>query len=306
MSTRPTLRRNLALIGGISIFALASFAPSGFAQNAVDQSALARFAVANAASRQVIDYRVIDQALGSLVVADGDKSEIRFEALKGDGERALGELVSGFASVDPAELNANEQLAYWLNLRAVLVLRASAQAYPGRGVDKLIQPGSPFFTNKVVTVSGVPLSIGDIDTIITKRAAANPNVVYGLVLPVREAPAFPSIAYRGNTVMVALEDAARNFINRSGTVRAKADTVQVPRFLINHRHYLGADDAALIGHIRGLASAKLGQKLATATKLASDERVTFNYFIERSFADRGPAAGTFGGGGAGEGRGGGS
>lgn len=296
MSTRPTLRRQLALIGGISMFAFAALAPAGFAQSAVDQSALARFDMANMASRQVIDYRVIDQALGSLVVADGDKSEIRFEALKGDGERALSELVSGFSSIDPTELNANEQLAYWLNLRAILVLRASAQAYPGRGVDKLIQPGSPFFTTKAVTVSGVPLSIGDIDEILSKRAAANPNVIYGLVLPVREAPSFPSIAYRGNTVVTALNDAARSFINRSGTVRTKADTVQVPRFLINHRHYLGEDDAALIGHIRGLASAKLGQKLATATKLASDERVSFNYFIERSFADRGPAAGTFGGG----------
>ncbi|MBA3836277.1 MAG: DUF547 domain-containing protein [Sphingomonas sp.] len=296
MSTRPTLRRQLALIGGISMFAFAALAPAGFAQSAVDQSALARFDMANMASRQVIDYRVIDQALGSLVVADGDKSEIRFEALKGDGERALSELVSGFSSIDPTELNANEQLAYWLNLRAILVLRASAQAYPGRGVDKLIQPGSPFFTTKAVTVSGVPLSIGDIDAIITKRAAANPNVIYGLVLPVREAPSFPSIAYRGNTVVTALDDAARSFINRSGTVRTKADTVQVPRFLINHRHYLGEDDAALIGHIRGLASAKLSQKLATATKLASDERVSFNYFIERSFADRGPGAGSFGGG----------
>ena len=296
MSTRFTLRRNFALIGGISLLALGALAPSGFAQIAPDRSALTRFDVVDPASRQVIDYRVIDQALGSLVVADGDKSDIRFDVIKGDGERALGSLVEGFASVDPAELSADEQLAYWLNLRAILVLRAAAQGYPGRGVDNLLQPGSPFFTNKLVKVSGVDLSIGDIDAILAKRAATNPKVVYGLVLPVREAPAFPTVAYRGATVQGELDRAARAFINRSGTVRAKADTVQVPRFLINHRHWLGEDDAALIGHIRALASPKLGQKLSAATRLATDDRVSYNYFIERSFADRGPAAGTFGGG----------
>ncbi len=298
MKSPSSLRRSITVICGASLLALGALATTGIAQVAADQSALARFETSNPQSTQVIEYRVIDTVLDSLVIASGGTSEVRYDAIKGDGERVLTQLVSGFATIDPATLNADEQLAYWLNLRALLVLRSAAQAFPGGKPETLLQPGSSFYTTKGVKISGVDLSIADIDAIVLKRAAANPNVVYGLVLPVREAPAFPRKAFRGATVNAMLDAAARAFINRSGAVKADADNAKVPQFLIMHRDRLGGNDAALLTHIRGLAAPKLGQKLGGATRLSGDPRLSLNVFADRSFADR-PVSGGFGGGGGG-------
>ncbi|MBY0285324.1 MAG: DUF547 domain-containing protein [Sphingomonas sp.] len=282
-----------------TLLALGALATTSFAEVVADQARLARFETSNPQSNQTIEYKVIDSALDSLVISSGSTTEVRYDAIKGDGERILTQLVSGFATVDPTTLNADEQLAYWLNLRALLVLRSAAQAFPAAKPDTLLAPGSTFFTTKGVRVAGVDLSIADIDAIVLKRAAANPNVVYGLVLPVRESPAFPRKAYRGATVNASLDAAARAFINRSGAVKADADTAKVPQFLISHRDRLGGDDTALLAHIRGLAAPKLGERLIIAKRLSADPRLNLNVFADRSFADRVPNGGFSGGGGGG-------
>lgn len=296
MNTRLMMRRCLAVVGGASVLALGALTSAGLAQVAANSTAFARFEASRPDSKQVIEYRVIDSALSALVIAGGGTSEVRYDAIKGDGERALTQLVSELATIDPIELNPDEQLAYWLNLRALLVLRSAGQAFPGAKAAKLLEPGSAFYTTKAVKISGADLSIGDIDAIILKRAAANPNVIFGLALPVREAPAFPTKAYRGATVNAALDAAARAFINRSGAIKADADAAKVPQFLISHRDRLGGNDPAVLAHIRGLAAPKLGQKLTMATRLSADPRLSLNAFAERSFADR-AAGGEFGGGG---------
>lgn len=298
MNTPTRFRRRIAALGVTTLLALGALATTGFAEVVADQARLARFETSNPQSKEVIEYKVIDSALDSLVISSGSTTEVRYDAIKGDGERILTQLVSGFATVDPIELNPDEQLAYWLNLRALLVLRSAGQAFPGAKAAELLEPGSAFYTTKAVKISGADLSIADIDAIILKRAAANPNVIYGLALPVREAPAFPTKAYRGATVNAALDAAARAFINRSGAIKADADAAKVPQFLIGHRDRLGGNDPAVLAHIRGLAAPKLGQKLMMATRLSADPRLSLNAFAERSFADR-AAGGEFGGGGGG-------
>ncbi|MBX9858315.1 MAG: DUF547 domain-containing protein [Sphingomonas sp.] len=299
MNTPMAFRRRVAALGVTTLLALGALATTGFAEVIADPARLARFEASNPQSNQTIEYKVVDSALDSLVISSGSTTEVRYDAIKGDGERILTQLVSGFATVDPTTLNADEQLAYWLNLRALLVLRSAAQAFPGTKPERLLEPGSTFFTTKGARVAGVDLSIADIDAIVLKRAAANPNVVYGLVLPVRESPAFPRKAYRGATVNASLEAAARAFINRSGAVKADADTAKVPQFLISHRDRLGGDDAALLAHIRGLAAPKLGERLIIAKRLSADPRLNLNVFADRSFADRAPGGGFSGGGGGG-------
>lgn len=303
MNTRLMMRRYLAVVGGASVLALGVLTSAGLAQVTANSSAFERFEASRPDSNQVIEYRVIDSVLASLVIGNGNTSEVRYDAIKGDGERVLTELASGFATIDPTELNADEQLAYWLNLRALLVLRSAAQAFPSAKAEKLLEPGSAFYTTKAIKISGADLSIGDIDTIILKRSAANPNVIYGLALPVREAPAFPTKAYRGATVNAALDAAARAFINRSGSVKADADAAKVPQFLIGHRDRLGGDDPAVLAHIRGLAAPKLRQKLMMTTRLSADPRLSLNAFAERSFADRAAFGGVSGGSGGGAGAG---
>jgi len=283
----------------IPLLALAGLAASGFAQGAPDAALLAPLVAAAPANTRVIEYKVIDTVLNAWVIDEGGSTAVRYTAIKGDGERVLGQLITGFETIDPTELNADEQLAYWLNLRALLVLQTTGKAFPAAKPDRLLQPGSAFFTTKQAKVSGIALSIADLDAIILQRGASDPNTVYGLALPVREAPAFPRQAYRGATVKAALDRAARAFVNRSGAIKTKADEVTVPQFLFAHRDRLGGDDQAVLAHLRSLAAPKLEQKLILTTRLSADSRLSLNAFAERSFADRNGNPGGFGGGGGG-------
>ncbi|MCH4892617.1 MULTISPECIES: DUF547 domain-containing protein [unclassified Sphingomonas] len=298
-SYRPAL-----LLAAAPLLALIGTAMPSAGELTVDQAHLAPFVAPAPATSAPINYKVVDDVLNAIVVDEGSSTTVRYSALKGDGERVIDQLVSAFSGIDPRGLNADEQLAYWLNFRTLLLIKATAQQFPSAKPAQWLEPGNAFLTARMANVAGVDLSIADIDAIVLARAAGHPHIVYGLPLPVREAPAFPRQAYRGATLDADLAAAARGFINRSGVVRTKADAATIPRFVLDRRAHLGGDDAALLMHLRSLADNKLGAKLGAATRLAPDNRLTLNAFAERSFADQDlhggfrPTAGAGGGAGS--------
>jgi hypothetical protein len=249
-----------------------------------DDTRLAHFDAALPGSTSVVDYALIDRILTAFVVDDGSTTTVRYSVLKGDGLRVLEQIFTGFGSVDTTRLNRDEQLAYWLNLRMLMVMYATAEAYPAAKPAQLLAANGKAITTPMVTIAGVRLSIADVDRIILSKAGANPHVVYGMVVPVKEAPAFPKVAFRGATVHGALEAAGRTFVNRRGMIKVSQEVATVPRVFTGYRIRLGQDDAALLAHIKALAAPKLAQQLTSATQLSEATRFTLNNFAERSFS----------------------
>ncbi|MCH9694048.1 MAG: DUF547 domain-containing protein [Gammaproteobacteria bacterium] len=160
----------------------------------------------------------------------------------------------------------DEQLAYWLNLYNVTVLSEIAAVYPRRSLKKYHHGKRSIFSEKILTVSGVDLSLDDIQfTILRQNYGSNPLVLYGLYQGIVGGPNIRTSAYTGSTVYVALEDNAYEFINSNrGTYGHDDKTVRVSSFYDRSSQYFPKFKSDLSQHLLGYLRGELRNRLATA------------------------------------------
>ncbi len=116
----------------------------------------------------------------------------------------------------------DEQLAYWLNLYNVTVLNQIIAEYPKRNLKKLVTGKHSIFSNKVLNVAGVPLSLDDIEyTILKNNYNSDPLIIYGLYQGYIGGPNIRKRAYTGSNVYQSLKNNAYEFINSNRGTYAK-------------------------------------------------------------------------------------
>ncbi|MEM1134051.1 MAG: DUF547 domain-containing protein [Pseudomonadota bacterium] len=273
-----------------------------------------RFAEHNESGQDVIGYDSMDTVLEAFVVENKGRHVVRYGIVKGQGQRIIEELVTGFEGIPVERLNRDEQLAYWLNLRTLMVLHSTSGVYPSAKPKLLLASNSGFLNTPLITVSGQDLSIKDVDNILLTHWKDEPNLVFGLVVPAAGSPDIPMKAFRGEEVHQQLEDAARKFVNRKDVVKAKKSKVTVSEFLVWHQDHFGGE-AQMLAHVRTLAAPKLAGKWDEMASVQSRFDWKLNVLAERSLSSgnnnrgfNGGRPGGFGGGfgGGGGGFGGGS
>lgn len=229
------------------------------------------FAAHQSESTQKFDYGALDVFVERVSKDSAGRKRFYYGAMRQDGVAFLDRAADVLSRFDSSKVTKDEQLAYWLNLRNVLVLRAIANDSPGRSLKKArgdaSAPGE-MWTRKRVTVRGVPVSIDDIERRIILRNFDNPNLVYGLYQGVRGGPAFPAKSFTGDTVTASLETAGRVYVNAPGAVRASAkETAISPIFLWYQDDLFGGDEAGVRAHILSLADTDLKVALSSAGKI---------------------------------------
>ncbi|MEW9799473.1 DUF547 domain-containing protein [Alteromonas sp. CYL-A6] len=114
-----------------------------------------------------------------------------------------------------SSFNRNEQLAYWLNLYNFTLLKEMASEHPGLDMRRLTGDDDDSLRNrKVVTISGVPLSLNDIHfKILKEKYHSDPVVIYGLFQGVIGGPSIQTEAFTGEKVWRQLERIAKDFVN---------------------------------------------------------------------------------------------
>ena len=108
----------------------------------------------------------------------------------------------------------NEQLAYWLNLYNITILNEIVSVYPQRNLEDLLVGEDSILSKKLLTVSGVSLSLNDIQfTILKENYDNNPLIIYGLYQGIIGGPSIRPFAFSGASVYRALSNNASEFIN---------------------------------------------------------------------------------------------
>ncbi len=113
-------------------------------------------------------------------------------------------------------LNKNEQLAYWLNLYNMALLREIAlrQSEERIQFEFAKEQESSFFNRTVLNVEGHDLSLNDIKyDIVLNNFKGNENVIYGFFTGVICGPSIQKYAFTGKNVSNQLSNIAREFIN---------------------------------------------------------------------------------------------
>ena len=167
------------------------------------------------------------------------------------------------------KLSRNEQLAYWLNLYNVTVLNEVISVYPQRSLKKLITGRGSIFSKKLLTVSGVPLSLDNIQfTILGENYDNDPLIIYGLYQGIIGGPDIRPLAYNGDDVYRTLEDNAFRFINSNrGTFTRGEGAFRVSSFYDRNRSYFPEFGTDLSAHLLGYLEGRERDELQAASTL---------------------------------------
>ena len=187
-----------------------------------------------------------------------EANRVAYEAFK-DNEEAkslLREIQESLQKI-PDEMpldqfSRDEQLAYWLNLYNVTVLNEIIAIYPKRNLKRLLHGKKSILDKKLLRVSGVSLSLNDIQHNILRQNYNNdPRIMYGLYQGIVGGPNIRKSAYTGDDVYYALEDNAYEFINSNrGTFsRSDEDVMRVSSFYDRNKAFFPQFDNQLSQHL---------------------------------------------------------
>ncbi len=231
-----------------------------------------------------IDYSVSNAIVERLTVEAGDRPQIAYDFVRRSGLNTLKSYEKYLAKQDIGALSTDDQLAYWLNLQNLVVIKAIAEDTDKPKLEKeigTVAARGQLWTQSRVTVSGENLSIADIEA----KALAltdDPNVIYGLYQGVKGAPELSSEAFEGARVSQQLAALGQDYVNSKKTVSAKKGKLKLsPYYSWYQDSVFGNDQAALISHVQSHAGPKLSGKINTNLKLSFgklDYRVD-NYIV---------------------------
>lgn len=209
-------------------------------------------------------------------VTEGNR--FMYEAFKANEENLelLGAIRNSLEKI-PAEVpleyfSRDEQLAYWLNLYNITILNEIAQVYPERKLKKLLVGKKSILSKKLLTITGIPLSLNDIQFIILKQNYNNnPLIMYGLYQGIIGGPNIRRRAYTSENVYRNLENNAVEFINSNRGTSGKSTRVfRVSSLYARDKGYFADFDSDLKVHLLQYLEAPESEELQAATTLKPD------------------------------------
>ena len=239
------------------------------------------FAASDETNSQTVSYEKIEEFLDIYAVKRGERLNLSYSAMRPQGLAFLNGYQAGLGRISPTTLSRNEQLAYWLNLRNIMIIRAIADEQPRRSLKKARgdagEPGE-MWTRKRLSIEGVSLSINDVEQNIILRQFDDPNIVYGLYQGVQGGPALHGKGFQGATIAEDLQALGTEYVNQKGVISVRKDEVRVP---LTYHWYKDAlfngDDSKVIEHIASLASSGLQTKVSSASSLGQQK---FRYSLD--------------------------
>jgi len=174
-----------------------------------------------------------------------------------------------------SELNAREQLAYWLNLYNISLIEQLVDIYPQKNIEDALYSKKGIMQNKFLTVSGIKLSLDDIQNkIIHGKFPNSPLVIYGLFQGTIGGPSIRNSAYTGDSVIKQLRQNASEFINSNrGTYKGKKGTLRVSSFYDMNSHLFPDFKNDLKKHLSPLIDDNYSQFLDTAKRIKPNIKV---------------------------------
>jgi len=189
----------------------------------------------------------------------------------------LEELLASLESI-PDEIpldqfNRDEQLAYWLNLYNIAILTKLVDIYPERNLKQELLGNRSILEEKFINVSGVPLSLHDIqNTILRWNYDDNPLVIYGLYQGNIGGPNIRRWAYTGESVQKDLVANAKEFVNsnRGTYYSGSGDEFHVSSFYARNLGYFDNRASTLRAHILRYLEGPQVAQLENAGRIVAD------------------------------------
>jgi hypothetical protein len=181
---------------------------------------------------------------------------------------ALKAYIASLTGLDPMSLTRPEQFAFWANLYNAVTIDVVLDAWPVRSIRDIrsgLTPGP--WKRDLVTISGVRLSLDDMEHNILRRAWRDPRVHYAVNCASYSCPNLPLRALSGATLEADLEAGARAYVNTPRAARFEGNVLVVSSIYRWYAADFGGSDAAIIAHLSRYANEPLRSRLQATTRI---------------------------------------
>ncbi len=164
------------------------------------------------------NHSAYDALLRSNVKPDAQGyNRVDYRGVKSD-LAALRTYSASLEAANPVSLSRNEARAYWINLYNAKTLEIVADAYPVTSIKKINLGGSFLFgagpwKAKIMRVSGIDLSLDDVEHEIVRALFNDPMSHYGLNCASYSCPNLATRAFTGSNVDALLRQNAAEYVN---------------------------------------------------------------------------------------------
>ena len=241
--------RALIIALAVSTAAASPFVPA-FAQ------ASNPFSAFDETSTEQLDNQPYQEIISALSVPERGRTLVAYDIARTQALPFFRQYVDYLANIPVETLNRDEQLAFWLNTRNVLLIQALAEERRISGFKrKRGTPDAPgdFWTKTRITVSGTPLSLHDIEQDILFAEWDDPNIIFGLYQGMEGGPALPRQAFSGPNVSEQLSEAGRRFLTLPSNLRVRGNKVRLSTYFDWYAQLaFGGDETQMRQHLSTL------------------------------------------------------
>jgi len=222
-------------------------------------------------STLAVDTVPYGEIITALSVTERGRTLIAYDVANARALPFFQQYVNYLAAIDVEALNRDEQLAYWLNTRNILLIQALAEeGRVRRFKSKRGTPDAPgdFWTETRIEVSGTPLSLHDIEHKILFANWDDPNIIFGLYQGNRGGPALPRQAFTGESVKSQLAEAGRRFTALPSNFRVRNNSVRISTYFDWYlQSAFNGDETALRQHLANFADQDQRSVVTAASEL---------------------------------------
>jgi hypothetical protein len=235
------------------------------------------FAKHTAGSTAKVDHAIWDRLLNAYVKPDSSNlNRVAYTKWKAEGHKDLKTYLAALQQVDPSKLDRPEQFAFWANLYNARTIDIVLDKYPVKSIKdislggglKALVAGGPWQA-EVVKISGVGMSLDDIENKVMRAVFKDPRVHYSVNCSSFGCPNLLARAFTGATLENQLEAAAKAFINHPRGFAVDGGKVKASSIYTWFEADFGGSAAKVLEHARQYADPPLKQKLEGISTIAS-------------------------------------
>ena len=215
-------------------------------------------------------------AYGKLLASHVHNGRVDYRGFKAD-EARLDVYLDLLSQTNPALLDRNEQMAFYINAYNAWTIKLILGGYPG--VNSIKDLGSLFqspWKKKFVKLYDQTVSLDHIEHDILRPVFKDPRVHFAVNCASISCPPLLGEPYSGKKLDRQLNDAATNFINDGQSNYIDGDTLYASRIFKWFSQDFGNDIA---GYIRSYATGDLAVRMQKAGKSLKIEYLDYDWSL---------------------------
>ena len=209
-----------------------------------------RWASFSQTSQLEVDHSEWQLLLDDYLVSETDSGVNLFDysGLLDDGREPLDDYVNSLVSVDPLNLNQQEQKAYWINLYNALTVQLILNNYPLASITTLGSNPLEFgpWNEDTASVNGITLSLNDIEHQIIRPLYDDYRIHFAVNCASIGCPNLATEAFNADTLDEQLDQAATEYLDHPRGIKMNGDALHLSSLFEWYADDFGEDQSAVL------------------------------------------------------------